>query len=419
MIEIRPLRHCDARITLPGSKSYTHRALLIAALAEGESVLINSLRSEDTDHTLKGITDFGVPAFWREGYLHLLGKGGDLQANGKRLFVGDSGTSMRFLTALAALGTGKTVLYGSERMEVRPMGELLKGLRHFGIKAYSQRANDYPPIVVESEGLSGGTAWIRGNESSQFVSALLMIAPYARRDVTIRVEGHLSSRSYVDMTLKVMSDFGVKVDEKEDRIFSVKAGQHYSARTYQIEGDASHASYFLAAAAITGGRIRVTPLSSTSIQGDAGFVNILRRMGCETDRGEDWAEVQGKPLKGLIVDMNQTPDLVPTLAVTAAFAERKTVISNIAHLRLKESDRIHSLACELAKIGIHVEEGEDWLSIEGGVPHGAEIETYNDHRLAMSFAIAGLRVPGIKIAGERCVDKSFPRFWEKWDELYG
>lgn len=418
VIEIEPLRHCDAVITLPGSKSYTHRALIIAALADGESILSNGLRCEDTEYTIRGLTEFHVPIFWKEGFLHVLGTGGKLQGTGKKLFVGGSGTSMRFLTALASIVRGTTVLYGSERMEKRPMGELIKGLESLGVKAYSQEVNGYPPVIVESDRLSGGEARIRGNESSQFVSALLMAAPYAKQDVLINVVGPLFSRAYVDMTVKVMSDFGVSVKREGDRSFGVKAGQRYSSRTYSIEGDASHASYFLAAAAITRGRIRVGPLSSTSVQGDTGFLHILRSMGCEVVRGEGWVEVQGRDLKGLEVDMNAMPDLVPTLAVTAAFAEGRTVIRNIRHLRFKESDRIHTLTCELTKLGIHVEEGENWMSIEGGTPHGAEIVTYNDHRLVMSFAVAGLAISGIKIDGERCVDKSFPGFWETLTGLY-
>jgi 3-phosphoshikimate 1-carboxyvinyltransferase len=231
--------------------------------------------------------------------------------------------------------------------------------------------------------------------------------------------GNLSSRPYVDITKDVMSAFGVEVKSDGYQSFSVKAGQRYVPQKYQIEGDASNASYFFSAAAINQGRVRVENLKPNSLQGDIQFLDILRRMGCEVVRGNGWTEVEGKELNGIEIDMNGMPDLVPTLAIMAAFARGETLILNIGHLRLKESDRIKALASELGKMGIRVEEGEDWLRIEGGMAHGAEIDPHNDHRLAMSFAIAGLKIPGIRIQDERCVDKSFPGFWETLQSLYG
>jgi 3-phosphoshikimate 1-carboxyvinyltransferase len=418
MIEIRPLKRCDAVVTIPGSKSYTHRALVISALADGESALINPLRSGDTEHTTRALEKFGIPIFWEGNRLVILGRGGMVKAVEETIFVGNSGTSMRFLTALAALAKGLTVLDGSKRMRERPIDELLMGLESIGVKAYSQGSNGCPPVMVESRGLPGGAAKIRGEESSQFLSALLMVAPYAQHDVLLTVTGHLASRPYVDMTLSVMSAFGVEVQCEEYQSFFVKAGQCYSPQTYRIEGDTSNASYFFSAAAITQGRVRVEDFPSSSIQGDAEFLDILERMGCGVARGKGWVEVQGRELQGIEIDMNAVPDLVPTLAITAAFAKGKTVIQNIGHLRLKESDRIRALSGELTKMGIRVEEGEDWLSIKGGAPHGTRIETYNDHRVAMSFAIAGLAVSGIKIDEERCVNKSFPDFWRTFRRLY-
>jgi len=418
MVEIKPLHHCDAVVTIPGSKSYTHRALVVSALAEGESLLIHGLRSEDTAHTARALEKFGVPIFWEEDLIRVGGRGGKLKAGGEKIYVGDSGTSMRFLTALAALKNGRTLLDGSERMRQRPISALLDGLNALGVRAYSQHGNGYPPVVVESQGLQGGVARIDGGESSQFLSALLMVAPYARGDVRLEVTGRLASRPYVDMTREVMSSFHVEVQCAGDHSFSVRTGQRYLPRKYSIEGDASNASYFFAAAAVTRGRVRVENFRPASIQGDSGFLKILERMGCEVARGEDFAEVRGKELQAVEMDMNPMPDLVPTLAVIAAFARGKTVIRNIGHVRLKESDRVGTLAGELAKMGVQVEEGKDWLAVEGGKTKGAEIETHNDHRLAMSFAIAGLAVPGMKITGERCVDKSFPGFWETLEKLY-
>jgi len=245
-----------------------------------------------------------------------------------------------------------------------------------------------------------------------------MVAPYADGDMHLEVTGELASRPYVDMTLHLMSAFGVQVDRREYHSFSLKAGQRYRPQTFRIEGDASNASYFLSAAAMTRGRVRVDNFSPTSVQGDAAFANVLEKMGCLVVHGGNWVEVCGRDLQAVEIDMNAMPDLVPTLAVTAAFARGKTVMKRIGHLRMKESDRITSLAEELAKMGIRTEQGEDWLSVEGGKLHAAKIDTHNDHRLAMSFAIAGLVVPGIKIKGECCVDKSFPGFWEVLQKLY-
>jgi 3-phosphoshikimate 1-carboxyvinyltransferase len=299
------------------------------------------------------------------------------------------------------------------------MIDLLDGLEALGVRAYSENGNGYSPVAVESTGLKGGMATIRGDRSSQFLSALLMVAPYAERDVHLKVDGPLASRPYVDITLDVMSAFGVSVDRREYHSFSVKAGQRYRPRTFWIEGDASNASYFFSAAAITRGRVRAENFRPSSVQGDTAFLDVLEGMGCEVVRGGEWAEVRGEDLRGIEIDMNAMPDLVPTLAVTAAFARGKTVMRNIGHLRVKESDRIASVAKELGKMGVRTEEGDDWLSVEGGSPRRAEIETHNDHRLAMAFAVAGLSVPGMKIKGERCVEKSFPGFWNTFESLCG
>jgi len=412
MIEIKPLHHCNGSVRLPGSKSYTHRALIVSALARGESLLIDALRSEDTEYTIRGLKKMGITIFPEGTSLRVLGQGGRLRDEEDTIFLGNSGTSMRFLTALAALKRGRTLLDGTERMRGRPMGELLRGLESLGVSARSLWSNGCPPVAVMSTGLRGGRAKIDSEQSSQFLSAILMVAPYAQQDVEIEVSG-LSSRPYVDITRDVMSAFGVEVESDRYRSFAVRSGQRYCGREYRIEGDASHASYFFSAAAVTGGRVRVENFNPGSVQGDTGFLEILERMGCETTRGDDWAEVKGLKLRGIEIDMNGMPDLVPTLAVTGAFAQGETVIREIGHLRFKESDRIRALKVELTKMGVRVEEGEDWLRIEGGEVHGAEIETHDDHRLAMSFALAGLVVPGVKIQGEQCVAKSFPEFWQK------
>ena len=417
MIEIRPLEHCDGVVTIPGSKSYTHRALILSSLADGESALMNAAQCEDTERTSQALIKFGVEVSWESDRVRVLGRGGKFKATDERIDVGNSGSSMRFLTALSALRKGVTLLDGSERMRKRPIGELLSGLGELGVKAYSQKGDDCPPVIVESQGLKGGKARVKGEESSQFLSGLLIVAPYAQGDVQIEMTSPLASKPYVEMTRDVMSGFGVEIENQRYDSFFVKAGQRYLPQEYRIEGDASRASYFFSAAAICRGKGRVKNLNPNTLQGDIGFLEILERMGCRVIRGKDWIEVEGGVLHGVEMDMSAMPDLVPTLAVTAAFASGKTVIQNVGHLRLKESDRIHALAVELGKMGIRAKEGENWLEVEGGRPHGAEIETYNDHRLAMSFAVAGLAIPGVKIAGEQCVNKSFPGFWEELQKL--
>jgi 3-phosphoshikimate 1-carboxyvinyltransferase len=418
MIEIRPLTQCDAAVTIPGSKSFTHRALIVSALAAGESALPNALRSKDTEYTALALEKFGAPVSWEENLARVRGTGANFSGAGEKIYVGNSGTSMRFLTALAALKKGRTQLDGDERMRQRPMAELLDGLNELGVKAYSLEGKGFPPVVVESRGLSGGVVRVHGEETSQFLSGLLLISPYAEGDVQIEVTGHLASRPYVNITLEVMRAFGVEVQCAGDSSFFVQTGQRYHPREYRVEGDASNASYFFAAAGVTQGKVMVENFRPSSVQGDVGFLGTLEKMGCEVKRGENFAEVWGKELHGIEVDMNAMPDLVPTLAVTAAFAQGVTLIKNVGHLRLKESDRISAVVGELVKMGVRAEAGEDWIKVKGGGARGAEIETYNDHRLAMSFAVAGLAVPGVKIKGEGCVAKSFPEFWKTLRKLY-
>ncbi len=418
MIEVKPLSYCDAEVYVPGSKSYTHRALIISSLAEGDSYLINPLRCEDTDYTVEALKSFGIEVTPKDNTLCVQGRGGNFEEGEVEIFAGNSGSTMRFLTALSALRRGRTILTGDERMKVRPIGELVKALMALGIRTHFKEKEGYPPVIVESSGLNGGDVEVSGKESSQYLSALLMVSPYAKEDVCIRVKGDIVSKPYIDMTLSVMEAFGVEVERDGNQAFFIRRGQRYHSHRYQIEGDASSASYFFLAAAITGGRVRVRNFNPNSLQGDVAFLDILEKMGCRVRRAEDWAEVRGGSLKGMEIDMGGIPDLVPTVAVLSAFACGKTLIKNIGHLRLKESDRISALTQQLKRMGLSVEEGANWLGIEGGKPHGSEIETYNDHRIAMSFAIAGLVVNGVKIKGEECVEKSFPSFWETLRRLY-
>jgi 3-phosphoshikimate 1-carboxyvinyltransferase len=325
---------------------------------------------------------------------------------------------MRLLAAVAALGQGVCVLTGSPRMQKRPIQDLLLGLNQMGVGARSVNADGCPPIEVTGGGLKGGRVTIDCRISSQYLSALLMIAPFAKETVTITVSGGLVSRPYVDMTIAVMEGFGTTVQRNGYERFVVTGGQAYRAGNHAVEPDCSQAGYFWAAAAISGVGVTVAGTSKTSLQGDVRFTECLAAMGCRVLEDSDGIKVTGGPLTGVIVDMADMPDMVPTLAVVAAFARGTTVIENVAHLRAKESDRLGAVAAELTKMGIEADCVGSGLRIVGGHPQGAAIDTYNDHRIAMSFALAGLKVPGIKIKDETCVKKSFPNFWEVFNSLY-
>lgn len=416
-VEIVPIDKVNATLTLPGSKSFTHRALIAASLAEGASTLSNPLAADDTWLTAQALRQLGARIDWPNGPCQVQGTGGDLQTLEDPLYLGDSGTSIRLLTAVVALGQGRYRLLGSERLCQRPIQDLLDALALLGVEAVSELGNGRPPVIVNAQGLPGGRTRVSGQISSQFLSALLLIAPLARKDVEVEVVGELVSRPYVDITLEVMSAFGIAYFRKGYQSFSIPAGQGYQARPYELEGDASSASYFLGAAAITGGQVTITNLNPQSCQGDIGFVNILEQMGCRLEHFPGGMILRGGPLQGVEVNMANMPDLVPTLAVVAAFARGDTIIRGVPHLRHKESDRLQAVATELQKIGIEAVDTPEGLVIRGGHPHGASIETYNDHRIAMSFALAGLKVPGIIITNEHCVAKSFPDFWQYFEKL--
>lgn len=414
--EIIPCRTVQATITLPGSKSYTHRALMAAALAAGESVLTNALAAEDTELTAQALTRLGAGIDWQGATIRVTGRSGRWLPTPLPIYLGNSGTSMRFLTALAALGEGEYLLTGTERLCQRPLGELLEALGQVGVQAISERGDGCPPVRVTG-GLTGGKAQLSGAISSQYLSALLFIGPLAPAGLAINITGELVSRPYVDLTLEVLGNFGISYYREGYRYFELPGGQSYLPREYEIEADASSASYFWAAAAVTGGRVTITNLSLESSQGDAAFPEVLGRMGCAIESTPAGLTVQGGPLQGVTVDMATMPDLVPTLAVLAAFAAGDTVITGVAHLRHKESDRLAAVAAELAKMGITAHETPDGLIIRGGTPQGAVIHTYNDHRIAMSFAVAGLNIPGVSIEDPECVAKSFPDFWQFFQQL--
>ncbi len=412
---ITPVDTIDAEIQVPPSKSYTNRALIAAALADGPSTLLNASQSDDSEYLIQGLQQFGVQIIRRNNCLEVMGSSGNLQLPSSEIFLGNAGTALRFLTSFSGLAPGKTILTGDEQMQRRPIQDLLEALHAAGIKNSSY--NGFPPVTIYGGNFNGGYIDIQGNVSSQFVSSLLLTAPYAKHPVTIRVRGKLSSLPYIDMSLHIIRTFGAIVDSLNSSVFTVGNRDRYIGQTYCIEGDASSATYFLAAAAMMRGRVVISNLSDESFQGDLQFLKILSDMGCSVIHHEDAIEMRGGQLFGVEVDMNEIPDCVPTLAVLAMFAKGQTTINNVSQLRFKETDRLTVLAKEMTKIGAGVELFEDGMTIHPQPLHGATIATYNDHRIAMSFSVAGLCIPGINIENPMCVSKSFPNFWDEFTKL--
>jgi 3-phosphoshikimate 1-carboxyvinyltransferase len=405
---------------VPGSKSVTNRALVAAALAEGASTLSGGLESDDTRVMVASLQALGVAVdVARDGW-RVAGSDGTLRTPDAPLFTGNSGTTARFLTAAATLANGPVVLDGTARMRERPIDDLTRALEKLGAPCRAEGAHGCPPVRVAGGGLPGGDATIDARRSSQYVSAVLLAAPYAQRDVTLHFEnGELVSRPYVDLTLDVMRAFGAEVAWQGDGSIRVTAGARYHGRDYAIEADASSAAYPFCAAAIAGGRVRVDGLPLTTHQPDIGILRLLERMGCAVEEGPDWAEVRSPAggLRGIDVDMNDLPDAVLALAVVALFAEGTTHIRNVANLRIKETDRLAALETELRKLGADARADADSLTITPGPLVAAAIDTYDDHRMAMAFALAGLRHPGVEIRDPGCVSKTWPDYFAMLESL--
>ncbi len=420
-IEIHPLAAPpDATITVPGSKSLSNRALLAAALADGSCTLMGALFSDDTRLMAGALRMLGVQVVEDEvgARFRVHGTGGHVPASSAELFVGNSGTSARFLTGYVALGHGRYRIDGTPRMRERPIQPLLDALGTLGVRATAETGTGCPPVIVEATGIRGGKTEIAGSLSSQYLTSLLLVAPYMADGLEIAVAGALVSRPYIDLTIGLMAHFGVVVEEPEVNRFRVRGGQQYAARDYAVEPDASAASYFFAAAAVTGGRVRIPGLGTHTGQGDLRFVDVLAQMGCTVLRTEDSVEVVGpQRLRGVDVDMGGISDTAQTLAAIAPFADAPVRFTGVAHNRVKETDRVGATATELRRLGVRVEEHPDGLTIYPSPVRSAEVETYDDHRMAMSFTLLGLRVPGIEIADAECVAKTFPGFFEAIDGM--
>jgi 3-phosphoshikimate 1-carboxyvinyltransferase len=427
-VEIIPISHpLHGIVHVPGSKSLTNRALLVAALAEGTTCLTNALFSDDSRYFAGALQELGFKVDLDPGRaeMTITGLGGRIPAGQAELFIGNAGTAARFLTAFLTLGHGEFILDGDKRMRQRPIGDLVAALEQLGAVIVNHQseientASICPPIAIRASGLSGGRAEVAGNISSQFLSGLLMVAPYASQPVELIVTTDLNSKPYVDMTLAVMSDFGVNVTRQGYSQFDIEPACYHSRMAYAIEPDASAASCFFAAPAILGGTVRLESLTRGSMQGDVAFLDILHQMGCVIENGADYIEVTGpEHLRGVDVDMRDISDTAQTLAAIAPFASSPTRIRGIGFIRAKETDRIGALCAELTRLGVAVREDPDGLTIQPcAAMHPTLVRTYNDHRMAMALALIGLRVPGVRIENPACVSKTFPDYFEVLESL--
>ncbi|MDG2944793.1 3-phosphoshikimate 1-carboxyvinyltransferase [Exercitatus varius] len=428
-ITLNPINRVEGTVNLPGSKSLSNRALLLAALAKGTTKVTNLLDSDDVRHMLNALKQLGVNYTLSDDRttceVQGLGKAFEWQ-NGLSLFLGNAGTAMRPLTAALCLanpgdeGVAEIVLTGEPRMKERPIKHLVDALLQAGAEVEYLEQEGYPPLAIRNKGLHGGKVKIDGSISSQFLTALLMAAPMSSADTEIEIIGDLVSKPYIDITLNMMKIFGVEVENQHYRRFMVKGCQQYqSPNTFLVEGDASSASYFLAAGAIKG-CVKVTGVGKNSIQGDRLFADVLAAMGAKITWGDDFIQAEQSELVGVDMDMNHIPDAAMTIATTALFAKGETVIRNIYNWRVKETDRLTAMATELRKVGATVEEGEDFIRIQP-LPlerfRHAEIETYNDHRMAMCFALIALSDTPVTILDPKCTAKTFPTFFDEFSRI--
>ncbi|NMH63831.1 3-phosphoshikimate 1-carboxyvinyltransferase [Shewanella salipaludis] len=423
-LRLEPIQSVNGVVNIPGSKSISNRALLLATLAKGKTTLTNLLDSDDIRHMLASLKQLGV------GYqlsacktvCEVEGLGGPLSATqAQTLFLGNAGTAMRPLCAALTLGQGEFTLTGEPRMEERPIGDLVDALRQLGARVDYLKNEGFPPLTITATGLDGGEVEIAGDLSSQFLTALLMVAPLAKGAVNINIKGELVSKPYIDITIKLMAQFGVDVINHDYGRFEIPAGQAYvSPGKVLVEGDASSASYFLAAGAIKGGEVKVTGVGRLSIQGDVKFADVLAQMGAEIEWGDDYIIARGAPLTAVDLDMNHIPDAAMTIATAALFATGTTRIRNIYNWRIKETDRLAAMATELRKVGAEVEEGQDYICITPPVVlNTAEIDTYNDHRMAMCFSMLAFAACGITINDPDCTSKTFPDYFRQFAALAG
>jgi len=420
VLELKAARGARGTVRLPGSKSISNRILLLAALAEGETEVSGLLDAEDTRVMREALARLGVALSEREGGIKLRGSGGPFTEKKADLFLGNAGTALRPLTAALALSGGDYFLSGVPRMHERPIGDLVDALRSIGARIDYRGKPGFPPLVIHPASISAALPLpVKGDVSSQFLSALLMALPLTGKAATIEVQGELVSKPYVEITLNVMRRFGVEVARQEWRAFQVPGARYRSPGTAFVEGDASSASYFLAAGALGGGPVRVEGVGRDSIQGDVRFAEVLQAMGAKARTGDAWIEcAAGGKLRAIDMDLNHIPDAAMTAAVLALFADGPSTLRNIASWRVKETDRLAAMATELRKLGASVDEGSDYLRITPGpLKGGAEIETYDDHRMAMSFSLVAFGGVPVRIQDPQCVAKTFPGFFAELEKI--
>ncbi len=421
-LTLQPISKVAGSVQIPGSKSLSNRILLLAAMASGETTITNLLDSDDIRRMLESLTILGVNYQLNDDKTRCVvqGLGASFNRRNSQLFLGNAGTAMRPITAALCVGTGEYELTGDPRMYERPIGDLVDALRQLGADISYLKDHNYPPLKIVGTGLQGGKVAIKGNISSQFLTALLMAAPFAKQDLVIVVEGELVSKPYIDITLDVMKSFGVLVINDNFQRFTIITGQSYhSPGSIMVEGDASSASYFLAAAAIKGGTVRVNGVGSQSVQGDKLFANVLQKMGAKVLYGPTYIEVtRDKALTAVDLDLNHIPDAAMTIATTALFAKGTTTIRNIYNWRVKETDRLSAMATELRKVGASVVEGEDFIEITPPekMTH-ATIDTYDDHRIAMCFSLVALSDTPVTINDPNCTAKTLPQFFELFKSI--
>ena len=420
-LTLKPARRVEGVVQLPGSKSLSNRLLLLSSLAQGRTEINNLLESDDTQYMTTALETLGIGLEFSGYGTHCTveSRGGPFAVQKADLFLGNAGTAIRPLCAALCAGHGEYTLTGEPRMLERPIAHLVDALRQLGADIRYEGAEGYPPLRIRAGGLHGGRVAIRGNVSSQYLTALLLTSPLAEDTLDIEIVGELVSKPYIDMTIDVMRRFGVTAENDQYQAFKVGGGQAYRSPGFAlVEGDASSASYFLSAAAIRGGTVRVTGVGADSVQGDVRHADVLERMGAVVTRGADYIEVSRGELHGLDLDLNHIPDAAMTVAVTALFASGKTTIRNIGNWRVKETDRLAAMAAELRKVGAGVVEGPDYLEIDPPATiRQATIETYNDHRMAMSFSLASLGDTEITILDPGCVSKTFPEYFDNFRSI--
>jgi 3-phosphoshikimate 1-carboxyvinyltransferase len=410
-MEISPLEHpAKATLVMPGSKSYTNRALLLAAMTNGPVKITGPLLSDDTQAMISCLQALGVEIDVQQGFIEVKGDVMSVADRDYDLDADLSGTTMRFMLALCAVLPGRQTLRGGERLQERPVGSLAEALKQLGASIDYVGETGYPPVLVSTPKLTGKRVKISGHESSQYLSALLMVAPLAG-GLEIEIEGELTSKPYVDMTIEAMRQFGVKV-ETHNNVYLVARSQNYNCSEYAVEGDLSSASYFFAIAALTGSTLTLDNINPGSLQADIGFLEILETMGNAVTNDTNAITIEGKAIQCVSVDMRDCPDQAQTLAVLAAFADGQTTLKGVESLRIKETERVQALQQELSKMNIQTSSTPDTLIIEGGQPKPAVIATYNDHRMAMAFAVAGTKLSGMVIQEPDVVSKTFPGFWD-------